>query len=279
MSSNSQERFIGQVNSDNEATLTPDDVMFGSVLDTDMDRSQTRIVAAPGSGYRGGVTLRYRRLKLSKLFGFFQPKVPVPDGQEPTPELLIASVSAQYGIRLDPADVVISRKTLEEGDFFLVEAKDTSLVYSDQTEFLLQFNQLDIETVIGTDSLSYVYPTDQNAEEPRKIDGFVYAGGWVVPEAGIELSKFLVGQEADHNLMWLTQTLSGEDWFVDNNPGEHNLFGALVDYNGPATEYASIPEEVVSVLLPPNLEQYRVMALKPNPEYCTDFVGCLTYYY
>lgn len=279
MSSNSQERFIGQVNSDNETTLTPEDVIFGSVADTDMDRSQTRIVATPGSGYRGGVTLRYRRLRLSKLFGFFQPKVPVPDGAEPTPELLIASVKANYGITLDPLDVTISRKTLEEGDFFVVEAKDTSLVYSDTADFMLQFNQLDIETVIGTDSQSYVYPTEQLEEEPRKIDGFVYAGGWVVPEASVELSEFLVGQEADHNLMWLTQTLSGESWYVDNNPGEHNLFGALVDYNGPISGYALIPDEVVTVLVRPTGEEMRVLALKPDPAYCTDFVGCLTYYY
>lgn len=278
MSVTSQERFIGQVNEDNETTLTADDVIFGSVTDTQAERSKTRIVAARGSGYRGGVTLHYQRLKLGKLFGFFQPKVQVSTGSEPTPEFLIASVELQYGLKLDPKDVTISKKVTEEGEFFLVEAKDTSLVYSDSTEFLLEFEQIEIGTIVGDDSQNYVYPTTQE-DQTRKIDGLVYSGGWLVPEAGVELSEFLVGNEPDHNLMWLTQTLAGEDWYIDDNPGENNLFGAVVEYNGDSAGFELIPQDVVTILSKQEGGLGKVLALKLSEVHCVNFAGALTFYY
>lgn len=131
MTVDTQQRFIDLVNKDNSLTLTKNDVILGKVSDLPDGRSKTKILAVRGSGYRGGVTLHYQRLRFSKLFGFFQPKVEVPPGFEPTIPLFIAQVELRYGIRLKEDEVIISRKTTEEGDFYVVEARDTSLLYSD----------------------------------------------------------------------------------------------------------------------------------------------------
>lgn len=279
MGADSKQEFLDLVNQDNSLALTNKDVIFGTVLDTE-DRSTTRIKAAPGSGYRGGVTLHYRRLKLGTLFGFFQPKVLVPDSTEPTPQLLLALVKEQYGVDIALEDMVVLRKTIPEGDFYVVEAKDTSMVYSDTVEILLTFNQLEISTVIDPDSLSYVYPTTQNPDEPAKIDGLVYSGGWYVPEASVELSKFVAGNFADKNLAWLVQTLSGDDWdFEPSDSRPYNLAGALVDYNGPVSGVSLIDDLVVSLLCPQEESDRNVLVLKLDETLCDNFVGLMTIYY
>lgn len=280
MTVDSQQRFIDLVNKDNSLTLTKNDVILGKVNDLPDGRSKTRILAVRGSGYRGGVTLHYQRLRFSKLFGFFQPKVEVPQGFEPTIPLFIAQVELRYGIRLKEDEVIISRKTTEEGDFYVVEAKDTSLVYSDTAEFMLEFHQIEISTVVDGSSLNFVYPTEQPEDETRRIDAVVYSGGWVVPEAKVELSAFLVGQFADYNLMWLTQTLSGESWyFHETLPMEHNIGGALVEYNGPAEGLKLLEDPDLALLVPPTEPHENVLVMRLDQELCTDFVGVLTFYY
>lgn len=279
MGADSKQQFLDLVNQDNSLALTDKDVIFGTVLDTE-DRSTTRIKAAPGSGYRGGVTLRYRRLKLGTLFGFFQPKVLVPDSTEPTPQLLLALLKDQYGVDIALDDMVVLRKTIPEGDFYVVEAKNTSMVYSDSVEVLLTFNQLEISTVIDPDSLSYVYPTVQDPELAAKIDGLVYSGGWYVPEAKIELGKFVAGNFADKNLAWLVQTLSGDDWaFEKSELRSYNLAGALVDYNDPVSGVSLIDDLVVSLLCPQEESDRNVLVLKLDETLCDNFVGLMTIYY
>ena len=279
MGANSKQQFLDLVNQDNVLALTEKDVIFGTVNEIE-SRDVTRIKAAPDSGYRGGVTLRYNRLKLGKLFGFFQPKVLVPDSTEPTPELLVALVKENYGIALELDDVVVLRKTIPEGDFYIVEAKDTSLVYSGSAEILLTFNQLEISTVIDSETQSYVYPTPQEEALPPKTDALVYSGGWYIPEASIELSAFVAGNSADKNLAWLTQTLSGEDWvFQEAVPHPRNLAGGLVVFNGPENEYELIAEDVVSLLSPKGESIRNVLVVKIDETLCEDLVGLLTFYY
>lgn len=280
MGNDSKQQFIAQVNQDNlNLVLTKDDVVFGTVSDNPEGRSITRIVAVPGSGYRGGVTLRYNRLRLGKLFGFFQPKVLVPDDTEPTPGLLIALVKDRYGVELSEEDLTILRKTTSQGDFYVVEARDTSLKYSESTEIMLEFNQLEIGTVIDSETNNYVYPIEQGDGIPRLIDGLVYSGGWFVPEAGIELTAFTMGMSGDANLAWLAQTLSGDDWTHSLEPRERNTEGSLVDYNGPISGVALIEDPAISLLSTPSGEVSNVLVLKLDPTLCTSVTGSLTFYY
>ena len=280
MTVDSQQRFVDLVNKDNNLTLTKEDIIFGKVDDLQDGRSRTKILAVRGSGYRGGVTLHYQRLRFSKLFGFFQPKVLIPDGFEPSVAIFIAQVELRYGIRLSEDDVVISRKTTEEGDFYLVEARDTSMVYSESAEFLLEFNQVEITTVIDAETHNFVYATPQPEDQARRTDGVVYSGGWVVPEAKVELANFMVGQMANSNLMWLTQTLSGDSWsFHETMPLDHNLGGALVEYNGPASELSKLADEDLALLVPPSAPHENVLVVRIDQTLCTDFAGVLTYYY
>lgn len=280
MGNESRKQLITQVNQDNlNLALTEDDVVFGTVSDTPEGRSITRIVAAPGSGYRGGVTLRYNRLRLGTLFGFFQPKVLVPNDTEPSVTLLIELVKDRYGLDLSEDDLTILRKTTDQGDFYLVEARDTSLKFSDSTEILLEFNQIEIGTVIDSETNNYVYPIEQSEDNPRKIDGIVYSGGWFVPEAAIELSAFLTGMSGDANLAWLAQTLSGDDWIHSLEPRERNTEGSLVDYNGPVAGVSLIQDPAISLLALPSEEASNVLVLKLDETLCTDVVGSLTFYY
>lgn len=280
MGNDSKQEFITQVNRDNlNLVLTKDDVVFGKVNDDQEGRSITRIVAVPGSGYRGGVTLRYNRLRLGKLFGFFQPKVLVPDDTEPTPGLLIALVKDRYGVELFEDDLIILRKATSQGDFYVVEAKDTSLKFSESTEIKLEFNQLEIDVVIDSETNNYVYPVEQVDGAGRLIDGLVYSGGWFVPEAHIELSAFVMGMSGDANLAWLAQTLSGDDWSHSLEPRERNTEGSLVDYNGPISGVSLIEEPAISLLTPPSGGDGNVLVLTLDPTHCTGVTGSLTFYY
>jgi len=277
MTVDSKNQLLGLVNQDNALTLTENDVIFGSVADDSAGRSIARITAVKGSGYRGGVTLRYRRLSLSSLFGFFNPKIQVENGVNPTVDWLTSKVFELYGVELNPNETVISRVHREDGDYYLVEAKDNSFYYSDQASFRLVFTQVDITTVVGEDTTNYVYPSPQDT--PAAIDGLVYSGGWLIPEAADELSEFLTGQYADDNLMWLTQTLSGDDWFNDSsNPQEYNLAQALVAYNGPVSSYSVIAADAVSLLKVPT-GATKVLVLTLDSTLCTNFVGAFTYFY
>lgn len=274
----SKQAFLDLVAKDNPIRLTKDDVIFGSVTD-DNERSNVTLTANPEGRYTRSVTFDYRRLRLSSLFGFFQPKVQAPTTEVPSVDVFIALVAAQYGITFEPEVLTITAKTTEEGHYYVVEAKDTSLVYSDQATFRLDFPKIDISTVIGGDSTNFVYPTVQAAGVlVPKADALVYSGGWLVSEAAVDLGELLVGNTATDNLRWLISTLSGEDWVsIKNTETEHNLFGSLVEHNGPVAEYPLIAESAVSILIPPTAT--RVLALRLSDLWCRDYTGVLTIYY
>lgn len=276
MSFDSKGKLVELINNTNEISLTQDDIVFGTVKTQPDSRSVTKIVAAEGSGYRGGVTLRYNRINLGSLFGFFQPKINADAAGSPSVDWLLAKVAELYGVEIPSSDVVVSRKTTEEGDFFLVDAKDTSYYYSSSAEFQLVFDQIEITTLIGESTDNYVYPTSQSGE--LKIDGLVYSGGWAIPEATLSLSEFLVGQTVDEDLMWLTQTLSGDDWCLDpSNPQDFNLAESLVEYNGPTSDFSPEPDQAVTLLNPPNAN--HVLVLKVSETMCSNLAGFLTFYY
>lgn len=272
---NDQSLLLDQVNTANTLDLTTDDVVFGPVATEQSGRTVTRLQAAPGSGYRGGVTLRYNRLDLGRLFGFFQPKLDVEAGGTPDATWLLAKVEEYYGVSLSPTEVTVLQKSTEEGYFFVVEATDSSYRYSSSAEFQLVFVKIELASLLAAPSDNYVYPTPQ--ETPSAIDALVYSGGWLIPEAALRLGNLLVGQVADDDLMWLTQTLSGDDWC--NDPlavQDFNLADGLVEYNGPVAGWSPVAESAVSILAPPTAT--RVLAVRISAK-CRNLVGCLTFYY
>lgn len=275
----SKQAFLDLVEHDNQVRLTKDDVIFGAVTD-EGERSSVTLAANPTGRYTRSVTFDYRRLRLSRIFGFFQPKVSASGYEVPSVEVFIELVAAKYGIRFEPEVLTITAKTTEEGHFYVVEAKDTSMVYSDQVTFSIEFEQIDITTVIGSDSTNYVYPTVQPEGDGAvvKADALVYSGGWMVKEAEVDLAELLVGYSATDNLRWLTSTLSGEDWvFIKDTLEDRNLFGSLVEYNGPVADYKLLADSAVSILLPPLAT--RVLALRLDDQWCKNFTGVLTFYY
>lgn len=272
-----KQAFLDLVNHDNQTSLTQEDVIFGSVTD-EGDRSHVTLVANPEGRYTRSVTFDYRRLRLSHLFGFFQPRVTVPDGVTPTVELFIEWVAERYGIRFEADVLTITAKTTEEGNFYIVEAKDSSLVYNDQATFLLDFSKIEISTVIGPETHNFIYPTTQDETQPLLGDALVYSSGWIVSEAAVDLGELLVGNFATDNLRWLTSTLSGEDWVsLKDTLTERNLYGAYVVHNGPVAEYELLRIQDVSILN--SKAATNVLVLKLDPTTCSNLTGYLTYYY
>ena len=271
----SNKQLVDLINSNNDLKLQPSRVAFTNPVDIDGDLSRTEVTAIP-PGYWGTATITYRRLGLDHLFSFFTPRVLTEEGEVFIEDAeVIRRVSERYPVKLDIDSVTIVHEEREDGVYYVITAKDSSLVYkSSVTVGTRPRIQIPIDEFIQSETESYVYP---NASEKRAY-ARIYSGGWYVPEASLELSKYLVGQEPDSNLVWLTTTLSGDQWLMDAEDATlRNLAGARVRYNGPVADIELHPDTGIMLYKFPTA--LNVMLLELSDTLCTGLVGRLTYYY
>ena len=270
----SAKQLVDLINSTNQLKLQPSRVAFTDPVDQD-DLSTTTITATP-PGYWGSAVITYRRLGLDHLFSYFTPRVLVEDGEEfIDDDELIRRVRSRYPVKLEADNVTIVREEREDGVYYVITAKDSSLVYKSSVAVGTRpRNQIRISDVILPETENYVYP---NASTER-IYARIYSGGWYVPEASQELSRFIVGQAPDSNLAWLTTILSGEQWVLDDvEPALRNLAGARVRYNGLVENVELHPDNGIMLYKFPTA--LNVMLLELSDTLCTGLVGRLTYYY
>ena len=273
MGQESEKALLGLINKANASELKPIHVTYGKPVDVS---DLSKVTVTGRNGYRGNVDVTYRRLGLNHLFSFFQPRILVDDLDAIlTADQVIAKINERYPVRLEASDLTVEREAREDGDYYVVTAKDSSLVYKDSVTVGTRPRvQIPITDVILPETSSYVYP---NTSESRAY-ARIYSGGWYLPECWIELSQLLVGAKADVNLTWLTTIVSGDQWLLDTTaPGALNLAGARVTYNGPVDGINLHPDDGMMLYRFP--EAKFVVLLELSDSLCTGMVGKLTYYY
>lgn len=270
----SAKQLVDLINSTNQLKLQPSRVAFTNPVDQG-DLSTTEVTANP-PGYWGTATVTYRRLGLDHLFSYFTPRVLTEEGEEFIEDAeLIRRVRERYPVKLSVDNVSIAREEREDGVYYVITAKDSSLVYKSSVAVGTRpRNQIPISEYLFPDTESYVYP---NVSESR-IYARIYSGGWYMPEMSQDLSRFIVGQAPDSNLVWLTTILSGEQWVMDEEvPALRNLAGARVRYNGLVENIELHPDNGIMLYKFPTA--LNVMLLELSDTLCTGLVGRLTYYY
>lgn len=274
MALESATRLVDLINRDNQLDLKPTRLTFGNPVDQPDGLSSADVTALP-PGYWGTATIKYRRLGLDHLFSYFTPRVLMEDGESQlTDDELIRRIRSRYPVALNLDEVTITYEQREDGDYYIVTAKDSSLVYKNAVTIGTRPRvQIPISEFIFPDTESYVYPNNSEDRAYARI----YSGGWYVPEAEIELSSFMLGQGPDENLVWLTTILSGDQWVLDAEPAEMNLSGALVRYNGLVENIELHPDAGFMLYKFPTAT--HVMLLELSDTLCTGLVGRLTYYY
>lgn len=274
MGQESNKALTGLINRTNASTLLPTQVAYGTPTDITEDSSQ--VTASGRNGYRGDVDVKYRRLGLDHLFSFFQPRILVTDQDGVlAPDVVLARIQERYPVKLEADQVTVVHEAREDGDYYVVTANDNSLVYkSSVTVGTRPRVQTPISDFILPETSSYVYPNSSVDRAYARI----YSGGWYLPECEIELSKLLVGEDANENLTWLTTIVSGDQWLLDGTaPGELNLAGGRVSYNGPVEGINLHPDDGMMLYRFP--EASHVVLVELSDSLCTGMVGKLTYYY
>lgn len=273
MGQESEKALLDLINTTNTTELKPTNVTYGKPVDV---ADQSTVTVTGRNGYRGDVNVTYRRLGLDHLFAFFQPRILVDDDEtELAPATVLARIQERYPVRLEVDEVTVMREAREDGDYYVVTAKDNSLVYKDSVTVGTRPRvQIPIADHILPETSSYVYPNNSADRAYARI----YSGGWYLPECGIELSQLLVGANADVNLTWLTTIVSGDQWLLDTTaPGPLNLAGARVTYNGPVDGINLHPDDGMMLYRFPAAK--NVVLIELSDSLCTGMVGKLTYYY
>lgn len=274
MGQESEKALLELINTTNSTALEPSHVSYGKPADIAPDLSSVAVTGR--NGYRGDVTVKYQRLGLDHLFSFFQPRILVDDTDGVlAPATVVARIRESYPIQLELDDVDVVHEAWDEGDYYVVTAKDSSLVYkSTVTVGTRPRVQIPIDQYILPESSSYVYPNNSADRAYARI----YSGGWYLPDCGIELSKLMVGAPANVNLAWLTTIVSGDQWTLDTTaPAALNLAGARVTYNGPVGGINLHPDDGMMLYRFP--EATHVVLIELSDSLCTGMVGKLTYYY
>lgn len=274
MGQESDKALLDLINTTNATDLKPTHVAFG--VPTDVVPDLSKVVVTGRRAYRGDVTVTYRRLGLDHLFSYFQPRILVgADEGVLTPDQVLARIQESYPVKLQSDEVTVVHESREDGDYYVVTAKDSSLVYkSTVTVGTRPRIQTPIDEYILPETSSYVYPNNSADRAYARI----YSGGWYLPECGIELSELMVGAEPNTNLAWLTNIVSGDTWALDHTaPAELNLAGARVTYNDLVSGINLHPDDGMMLYRFP--EATHVVLVELSDSLCTGMVGKLTYYY
>lgn len=269
----SDQALLDLINTTNSTELKPNQVTYGKPADV---AEQSTVTVTGRNGYRGDVNVTYTRLGLDHLFSFFQPRILVDEAEGAlSPATVLARIQERYPVRLEVDEVTVQYEQREDGEYYVVTAKDNSLVYKDTVTVGTRPRvQIPITDHILPETSSYVYPNNSADRAYARI----YSGGWYLPECEIELSQLLVGANADVNLTWLTTIVSGDQWLLDTTaPGALNLAGARVTYNGPVDGINLHPDDGMMLYRFP--EAKNVVLIELSDSLCTGMVGKLTYYY
>ncbi len=275
MAKSSAPAVIDLINAVNDSHLRVADVTLSDPLSPVGRETEIKVTAVPGQGYRGELNITYQRLGLKSIFGFFQPKLDVYTLEVDRMDLVLGKIYERYGVKLPEDEVTITAAPTDHGLLYTVVVEDTSLQFVEDATFDATVAKSPIDIFVIPTSPSFVYPLDV----AKRAFARVYSGGWYLKDIDFDLSVYQVGQLADDNLQWITQTVSGNTWVRDPELTiAYNIAEAVVVYNGPVTEEALSVPAGRSLLMPPEVAE-RVLIVELNDRLCPNMVGKLTYYY
>lgn len=275
MAKSSAPAVIELINAVNDSHLRVADVTLSDPLGPVGRETEITVKAVPGQGYRGELNVTYQRLGLKSIFGFFQPKLEVYTLEVDRMDLILGKIYERYGVRLPEDEVTITAEPTDNGLLYTVVCEDTSLQFVEDATFDTTVAKSPIDIFVIPTSPSFVYPLDV----ANRAFARVYSGGWYLKDIDFDLSIYQVGQLADDNLQWITQTVSGNSWVRDTELTiAYNIAEAVVVYNGPVNEEVLGVPGGRSLLMPPEIAE-NVLIVELNDRLCPNMVGKLTYYY
>lgn len=278
-------KFLAMVNADNSATLpqalTETQVTLGApAANTNVvyaKDTKIEIQAIPGVKYRGKVTVYYNRIKLDLLFKNIAANVgiDVQDGQ--TTDDLIPLLNAKYGTDFEVGDLEVLPLVAGNGPRTVeLTAVAGNIAYSGKFTVTYDLEAIDLDSVVLVLDLNgFNYPNADTTKGQGAIYSYDLDGSTV---AGDFWASAVVGPVDDTFVApFNTAFRVDEDWvFDDTTPGEFNLAGATVVFNGvndPATVKAVAP----GLLLNPTYNDVCVMKLSEDK--ITNLGGYVTVYH
>lgn len=152
-----QKILIDLINEDNNTSLSVESVDVALHEEQIVTEKNTRILVTPkaGSGYSGSVALEYNRLNIQDFVDLYYPEqFIIPLGDTETFLDLIPEIEAGLGIKLtenlDYEDQIIEpwAGIPNETKLIQVPILPTSLIYLGELEFILDGNDIPLETVL-----------------------------------------------------------------------------------------------------------------------------------
>lgn len=124
------------------------------------------VTAAEGSGYTGDVVIRYNRLTFDQVVGNKDKDFLIGDATKIAD--LVDEINARYKINLTPADFVDGDLPTFTGDAgesheFTLTANANSLIFIGSVTLLLRGEDVPLDTVITTTSMSGLTPPEDDA--------------------------------------------------------------------------------------------------------------------
>ena len=278
-------KLLALINRDNKTNIVEDQVTLQAPANnTDagiLRDTKLKLVAVPGKGFRGHVTVWYNRIDLSILFKNVGANVGLEVTEGMTSEALIPLINAKYGTDFEVEDFEAATPLLVAGGTATFTAKADNVAYTKSFEVKYGLEEVALDSVVLVTTLTgFNYPNSDLTKGQAAIYSYNLDGS---SEPNDYWSKLAVG-DVDATIVapFNTAYRVDEDWIfdasADTNPEgtpipamDYNLAGAKVIYNG---EVTAAPQGNLV-----NKVYKNVVLIELSKTKCANFGGVLGVYY
>ena len=278
-------KLLALINRDNKTNLVEDQVVLNAPLvnpDSGIARNtKLKVVAVPGKGFRGDVTVWYNRIDLGLLFKNVNANVGLEVTEGMTAEALIPLINEKYGTDFEVEDFDALPALVVGGGTATLTAKADNVAYIQSFDVKYGLEEVALDSVVLVTTLTgFNYPNADTSKGQAAIYSYNLDGSsepnnyW----AGLALGAVDASIVVPFNQAYRVD----EDWIfdmsADTNPEgtvipamDYNLAGAEVIYNG---EVAGAPEGNLV-----NPVYNKVVLIQLSASKCANFGGVLGVYY